>query len=89
MSQAVRAIYHDGQLELLDKVDLIEGQEIQLLILSDDEKLRSALGDLLHESEDTSDEILDEAALLAEIEQGFRGQPPLSQTIIDERGDGA
>ena len=89
MSQAIRAIYHEGQLQLLDKVDLAEGQEIQLLILSDDEKLRSALGDLLHESEDTNDEIVDEAALLAEIEQAFRGQPPLSQSIIDERKEGS
>jgi predicted DNA-binding antitoxin AbrB/MazE fold protein len=89
MSQAIRAIYHEGQLQLLDKVDLAEGQEIQLLILSDEDKLRSALGDLLLESEDTSDEILDEDALLAEIEEGFRGQPPLSQSIIDERQEGS
>jgi predicted DNA-binding antitoxin AbrB/MazE fold protein len=33
MSQSVRAIYHDGQLRLLDPVDLAEGQEIRLEIL--------------------------------------------------------
>jgi hypothetical protein len=79
--QAIRAIYHEGQLYLIDNADFINGQEIQLFILSEEEKLRSALGDLLLESVDISDEILDELDLQKEVERGFRGQPPLSQKI--------
>ncbi|MBI5668233.1 MAG: antitoxin family protein [Chloroflexi bacterium] len=35
VSQLLRTIYREGQLRLLDPVDLSEGQEIQLMILSD------------------------------------------------------
>jgi predicted DNA-binding antitoxin AbrB/MazE fold protein len=87
VSQPIRAIYSDGQLRLLEPVDLTEGQEIQLMILSDDERVLAALGDLLVEIPDQTGE-LDEDALLREIEEGFRGQPPLSDTIIEERRRG-
>lgn len=90
MVQSIRAVYQNGQLRLLDPVELDEGQEVELMILSEREKLRSALGDLLVHidiDETTGDEV-DEAALLREIEDGFRGQVPLSQAIIDERNEG-
>jgi predicted DNA-binding antitoxin AbrB/MazE fold protein len=89
MAQPIRAIYHEGQLRLLDSVDLAEGQEIQLLILPDREKLRAALGDLLIEVDATEDEDFDETKLQAEIGEAFRGQPPLSETIIEERQNGS
>jgi predicted DNA-binding antitoxin AbrB/MazE fold protein len=90
MSQPIRAIYSEGQLRLLDPVGLTEGQEIQLLILSDQERVRVALGDLLLTipDSDVPDETFDEVALMREIETGFRGQPPLSDTIIEERREG-
>ena len=87
MSQAIRAVYSAGQLRLLDPVDLSEGQQIQLIILSDEERIRAALGDLLIEVPDPTDVNTDEVALMREIEDGFRGQPPLSETIINERHD--
>jgi predicted DNA-binding antitoxin AbrB/MazE fold protein len=88
MSQPIRAVYSEGQLRLLDPVDLSEGQEIQLTILSDEDRVRAALSDLLVEIADPSDEDIDEDALAREIEAGFQGQPPLSDTIIEERREG-
>lgn len=87
MSQSIRAVYHEGQLRLLDPVDLSEGQEVQLVILSEHERVRSALGDLLVEYDVPTDDI-DEDALMREIEAGFRGQSSLSAAIIDERREG-
>jgi predicted DNA-binding antitoxin AbrB/MazE fold protein len=82
MPQALRAIYNKGQLQLLDAVKLVDGQEIQLFILSDTEVFRSILGDLLLEHEAVDNDELDEAALLQEIETGFAGQPSLSKNLI-------
>ncbi len=87
MSHAIRAIYGEGQLHLLDPVDLTEGQEIQVLILSNNEHARIALGDLLVEVPTVSDDTVDELALMREIEIGFRGQS-LSNAIIEERLQG-
>jgi hypothetical protein len=67
---------------------LQEGQEIQLMILSDEERVRAAIGDLLVDIPDDTDDDLDEDTLAREIEEGFRGQPPLSDTIIQERREG-
>ncbi len=88
VSQPIRAVYHDGQLRLLDPVDLSEGQEIQLMILSDAEMVRAALGDLLVDRMALSDDDIDEEALAHEIEEAFRGQSPLSDDIIAERREG-
>ena len=89
MSQPVRAIYSEGQLQLLDPVDLTEGQEIALTILSDAERVRIALGDLRAATASITRDDVDEAALAREVEDGFRGQPPLSEAIIQERHEGA
>lgn len=88
MSQAIRAVYREGQLRLLDPVNLTEGEEIQLMILSADERVATALGDLLVEIADQAVGDIDEAALAREIEEGFRGQHPLSDAIIEERREG-
>lgn len=87
MSQPVRAIYQDGQLHLLDSVDLVDGQEIQLLILSKNEPIQAALGDLLVQDSISEDEAIDEEALMRLIEEDFQGQAPLSDTIIQERNE--
>ncbi len=84
MSQTVRAIYGAGQLHLLEPVDLAEGQEIQVLILSKNDRARIALGDLLAEAPISSHDTLDEAALLREIEEELKGHS-LSSAIIEER----
>jgi predicted DNA-binding antitoxin AbrB/MazE fold protein len=88
MSQPIRAVYRDGQLRLLDPVALSEGQEIQLVILSEEDRVSAALGDLLVSLPDLIAEDIDEEALLRDIENDFRGQRPLSETIIEERHTG-
>jgi predicted DNA-binding antitoxin AbrB/MazE fold protein len=88
MVESVRAIYEDGRLRLLDPVDLTEGQEIHLLILSERDRARAALSDLLLQMPRSASEAIDEDTLLQEIEAGFRGTPPLSEAIIEERREG-
>ena len=90
MSQSVRAVYNDGTLRLLDDVALAEGQEVHLVILSDKERDRSALGDLLMKWPEPDPESgdIDEAALRADLTEAFRGLPPLSEEIIEERRGG-
>lgn len=88
MSHPVRAIYTEGRLHLLDPVDLTEGQEIALTILSDADRVRVALGDLRVEMTSLSEHDVDETALAREVEEAFRGQPPLSEAVIQERREG-
>ncbi|MEP7285012.1 MAG: antitoxin family protein [Chloroflexota bacterium] len=66
----MRAVYEHGHLRLLDPVDLTEGQEIQLMIVSERERARVALGDVLvyYDPAAELDETVDEAGLLAEID---------------------
>lgn len=87
MVQAVRAIYEHGSLRLLDSVELAEGEQVSITIVSERDAIRAALADLLVPPDDTDDD-LNEEALLQEIEQAFQGQPPLSETIIQERREG-
>jgi predicted DNA-binding antitoxin AbrB/MazE fold protein len=88
MSQSIRAVYKGGQLWLLDPVHLTEGQEIRVPILSEEDRVRAALGDLVIPYSAPPEEDVDEEALVREVEEGFRGQPPLSETILEERREG-
>ena len=88
MSHPIRAVYQGGQLRRLDPVHLTEGQEIRVLILSEEEQVRAALGDLVVPYAAATAEDVDEEALAREVEEGFRGQPPLSETILEERRAG-
>ena len=45
MSQPIRAVYDHGSLRLLDEVELAEGQEVHVVILSEKERVRAALGE--------------------------------------------
>ena len=87
-SQLIRAVYKGGQLWLLDPVHLTEGQEIRVLILSEEDRVRAALGDLVVPLSAPAEEDVDEEALAREVEAGFRGQSPLSETILEERREG-
>lgn len=82
---SVRAIYQDGKLQLLDPVDLIEGQEVQLQIVPATRPITDLVRDLLVSFDDTSETASDDDALLSEIEQQLRGQRPLSEIIIEDR----
>jgi predicted DNA-binding antitoxin AbrB/MazE fold protein len=88
MSQPIRAVYKGGQLWLLDPVQLTEGQEIRVLVLSEEDRVRAALSDLVVPYSAPTEEDIDEEALVWEVEEGFRGQPPLSETILEERREG-
>jgi len=81
-------VYKGGQLWLLDPVHLIEGQEIRVMILSEEDRVRAALGDLVVPLPTPAAEDVDEEALAREVEAGFRGQLPLSDTILEERRTG-
>ena len=86
MSQSIRAVYNDGSLRLLDEVQLAEGQEVHVVILSERERVDAALGDLLVKMpEPPGAEEIDEAGLREEVARAFRGLPPLSEDIIAER----
>lgn len=85
MSQSVRAVYNDGRLRLREDVQLTEGQEVYVEVLSEKEWIRRALGDLLVEAPEPAELEIDEAALLMEVADSFRGLPPLSEEIIAER----
>lgn len=85
MQQSIRAIYLNGHLQLTEPIDLVEGQEVQLVILSKQPDPRWVLRELLADVEAVDLESLDEQALLREIAEAFSGQPPLSATILEER----
>ena len=85
MLQAIRAIYEHGQLRLLDAIDLAEGEQVTITIVQERESAKAALGDLLVASSETAEDV-NEEALFREIEAGFRGQAPLSEEIIQQRG---
>ena len=89
VAQPIRAIYEQGRLRLLDPVALAEGQEIQLMILSERERARTVLSDILvHYERDTELDEIDETALLAEIQADTQGKPAISVAIIEERREG-
>jgi hypothetical protein len=46
------------------------------------------LGDIVVPFSTPAEEDVDEEALAREVEAGFRGQPPLSDTILEERRRG-
>lgn len=89
MAQVVRAIYEHGTLKLLDPVELEEGEQIAITIESERERVLNALAEIItHVPDPIADEELDEEAILRELDEAFRGQPPLSETIIQERREG-
>lgn len=90
---SVRAIYHNGQLRLLEPIDLQEGQEVQLHILLDERsRVQQALSDVLastaHGQNDDSQQMnIDEVALQQQIDQATHGIS-VSDVIIEERQSG-
>lgn len=86
MGTPIRAIYEKGHLRLLDPVDLAEGQEVHVEILSERERVIQALGDLIaRQPEVEMDTSEDDLPAQAEIDEALRGTRPLSEIIIEER----
>lgn len=87
---SVRAIYRNGQLQLLDPVELTEGQEVQLQIVDTmTDRVQLALSDLLaHNSETTrQSSTLNEQVIQQNIDESAKGVT-LSDVIIEERQSG-
>ena len=96
MSPPIRAIYEDGRLRLLDPVELTEGQQVEVTIqqqpappLTEDEKLRAALGNSVRFPPPRSPHgALDIEALQRELDEALKDLPPVSEYIIRERREG-
>ncbi len=90
MSQAIRAIYEDGHLRLLDPVDLAEGEQVNITFLSEHEATLVALKGLLVPMPPSDDDDFDdeEAMRLVKEELRLAGYPSASQYIIEERREG-
>jgi predicted DNA-binding antitoxin AbrB/MazE fold protein len=89
------AVYHDGQLRLLEPLDLAEGERVQVMVTDARAAIRAALADLLKQWDDDLGPLpllpngdLDEEALLRELHEATRGLPPLSEEMIEERRNG-
>ena len=91
MAETIRAIYEQGQLRPLEPLNLSDGQEVRLAVLSEQEQARLALAEGLAPVEaepPTGMDEVDEAAILATIDAALRGAPPVSDAILDERREG-
>ena len=81
---SVRAVYRQGHLQLLDPVNLTEGQQVQLQIVEAETPLKMLIADMLSPFEGIADEV-DEAALMQELDQQLLGKRPLSDIILEDR----
>ncbi len=86
--QPVRAVYRAGNLRLLEPLNLPEGEEVSVVILSDDERAREALRDILVDPDTLPLVEGDEEELMRLVADALRGQPSLSDLIIEERRTG-
>ena len=87
---SVRAVYQNGQLQLLDPVSLAEGEEVTLQIVQKQATLRDVIGDMLFTFDADNDELaeIDEEALQKKLDEALKGTRPLSEIIIEERRSG-
>ena len=85
----IRAVYENGTLRLLDPVMLIPGQEVTVTIEAPTEQgaMRNVLGDLVRWADLNADEDAWAENEADAIDQAFQGLPPLSQIILEERGE--
>lgn len=85
---SVRAIYQNGQLELLEPVDLVDGEEVHIQIVDKEDILLDLMSDLIIQSESADeDELIDEDALIRQLDRTTKGTT-LSDIVIDERRSG-
>ncbi len=89
----VKAIYEGGKFRLLEPIQLMEGQTVTLDILpeaanpNESEAIRAALGDLVRWSDPTDNRNAWVEDMADEIDKAFQGNPPLSEFIIQDRGE--
>lgn len=85
--QYIRAVYEDGHLRLLDPVELQNGEQVYLNIQTEDAMLRAALGDLVRWPDPTYNEHEELEAQAEELRQAFSVGKPLSEMILEDRGE--
>ncbi len=83
----VRAIYQNGNLQLIDPVPLENGQEVQLHIVERPITTQELLDGLLA-TFDFDVEDFDEEATQKGLDEAMVGKRPLSEIIIEERREG-
>lgn len=90
MATPIRAIYKNGQLQLFAPLDLAEGAEVEVMIVTENDLFNEAFSDLLVKPLPSDYDFgeIDEEAIMAEIREAFKGQPPLSDDMIRERQEG-
>ena len=90
MALKIRAIYRDGQIRLLDPVELHEGQQMTINIepISENEALRTVLGDSVQWPDPNYDEDAWVEDMAEELAQKLSAGRSLSDIIIEERNSG-
>jgi predicted DNA-binding antitoxin AbrB/MazE fold protein len=90
MALKIRAIYENGQIKLLDPVELHEGQQLTVNVeqVSEQDAVRAALGNLIRPSnpDDNRDAWVEELA--EEIAQELSKGRSLTEILIEERNSG-
>lgn len=90
MALKIRVAYQDGQIKLLDPVELQEGQQMTINIepVSDDEAIRAALGDSVQWPVPNYNEDAWVEDMADEIAEKLSRGRALSEIIIEERNSG-
>jgi predicted DNA-binding antitoxin AbrB/MazE fold protein len=89
MGIKIRAVYEEGHLRLLDPVELREGQQVDVIIESTESEtaLRTALGDLVRWPDPADERDAEIEAQAEAIDRAFSGGRPVSEILIEDRGD--
>lgn len=82
---SVRAIYRNGQVQILDPYELKEGQALRVQIIENEPPLQDLLADILVRYEDIETLPLDDTAIFQLLDEALKGLRPLSEIIIEER----
>ena len=84
---SVRAVYQNGQLKLLDPVNLNEGEEVVLQIASQRQQIINALGELVTTPTRDSKPAFGDETRLRELDELTQGVT-LSDVVIEDREAG-
>ncbi len=92
MALAIKVVYENGVFRPLEPVDLPEGQEgtvrlVKSESISEREQLKALLGDLVQWADPSDDRHAWVENMAQEIDNAFQGLRPLSEIIIEERGE--
>lgn len=96
MSRAIRAIYEDGHLRLLDPVELVEGEYVDVTIapsnadaLTDAQRMRAALGSAVcFPAPRREGEEIEPEWIPLQLDNLHEGELTTSEYIIQERREG-